>query len=72
MLEDWICEDNPVRVIDVFVGGLDLPALHFLAGLIPRRPTGLTHRIKKELPFTVLHGARKSPPMLRYVRHGMD
>ena len=26
-LEDWICEDNPVRVIDVFVGGLDLAGL---------------------------------------------
>jgi transposase len=28
-LEDWICEDDPVRVIDVFVGGLDLGALQF-------------------------------------------
>jgi transposase len=28
-VEDWICEDNPVRVIDVFVGGLDLAALEF-------------------------------------------
>src|SRR6202011_4930610 len=28
-LEDWICEDNPVRVIDVFVGGLDLAELRF-------------------------------------------
>src|ERR1700716_1621691 len=28
-LEDWICEDNPVRVIDVFVGGLDLDELRF-------------------------------------------
>jgi transposase len=28
-LEDWICEDNPVRVIDVFVGGLDLAELDF-------------------------------------------
>jgi hypothetical protein len=28
-LEDWICEDNPVRVIDVFVDGLDLAALRF-------------------------------------------
>src|ERR1700724_1467600 len=28
-LEEWICEDNPVRVIDVFVGGLDLPELRF-------------------------------------------
>jgi transposase len=28
-LEDWICEDNPARVIDVFVGGLDLAELRF-------------------------------------------
>jgi hypothetical protein len=28
-LEDWICEDNPVRVIDVFVGKLDLAELKF-------------------------------------------
>src|SRR5215469_11973520 len=28
-LEDWIIEDNPVRVIDVFVGELDLGDLGF-------------------------------------------
>src|SRR6202171_513036 len=28
-LEDWICEDNPVRVIDVLAEGLDLAALRF-------------------------------------------
>ncbi len=28
-LEDWIGEDNPVRVIDVFVDELDLPELGF-------------------------------------------
>ena len=28
-LEDWICEDNPVRVIDVFVDRLDLETLRF-------------------------------------------
>src|SRR5256712_1562608 len=28
-LEDWIGEDNPVRVIDVFVGELDLAELGF-------------------------------------------
>jgi transposase len=28
-LEDWICEDNPVRVIDIFVDGLDLAELRF-------------------------------------------
>ena len=29
-LEDWLDEDNPVRVIDVFVDGLDLPDLGFV------------------------------------------
>src|SRR6266542_1106334 len=28
-LEDWICEDNPVRAIDVFVDRLDLGELRF-------------------------------------------
>jgi transposase len=28
-LQDWICEDNPVRVIDVFVDELDLAELRF-------------------------------------------
>jgi len=28
-LGDWIGEDNPVRVIDVFVDGLDLAGLGF-------------------------------------------
>src|SRR6187399_2900178 len=33
-LEDWIGEENPVRVIDVFVDELDLAALGF-AGVAP-------------------------------------
>src|SRR5258708_5815300 len=33
-LEDWICEDNPVRAIDVFVEGLDL-AEHGFSGVDP-------------------------------------
>src|SRR6202171_5000198 len=36
-LEDWICEDNPVRVIDVFVGGLDLAELR-VCGVDPEPP----------------------------------
>src|SRR6187397_1480727 len=28
-LEDWICEDNPVRAIDVFIDELDLAQLGF-------------------------------------------
>ena len=34
-LEDWIEEDNPVRVVDAFVDELDLFALGF-AGVVPR------------------------------------
>jgi hypothetical protein len=40
-LEDWICADNPVRAIDVFVDELDLAELVF-GGIDPRRqPTDL-------------------------------
>jgi transposase len=28
-LEDWICEDNPVRAVDVFVDEVDLAELGF-------------------------------------------
>jgi hypothetical protein len=38
-VEDWIGEDNPVRVIDVLVDGLDLAELGF-GGSIPRQPAG--------------------------------
>ena len=34
-LEDYISDDNPVRVIEVFVGELDLEALGF-QGIIPK------------------------------------
>jgi transposase len=37
-LEDWIREDNPVRVVDVFVEELDLAGLGF-GGVAPE-PTG--------------------------------
>jgi transposase len=33
-LEDWIDEDNPVRVIDAFVDKLDLPRVGF-DGVVP-------------------------------------
>src|SRR5215208_6128980 len=33
-LEDWVSEDNPVRVIDAFVDALDLRALGF-DGVVP-------------------------------------
>ncbi len=34
LLDDYVAEDNPVRVIDVFVDELDLHALGF-AGVVP-------------------------------------
>jgi transposase len=37
-LDDWIDEDNPVRVIDVFVDELDLGALDF--GAVDAKVTG--------------------------------
>jgi len=44
-LEDWINEDNAVRVIDVFVDELDLAELGF-GGAIRRRRAGphIIHR----------------------------
>jgi len=38
-LDDWIIEDNPVRVIDVFVDELDLSGLWF-GRVAPRAPGG--------------------------------
>ena len=37
-LDDWIDEDNPVRVIDAFVDALELGELGF-SGVVPE-PTG--------------------------------
>jgi transposase len=37
-LEDWVGEDNPVRVIDAFVDGLDLTGLEFVG--VEREATG--------------------------------
>ena len=32
-LDDWVGEDNPVHVIEAFVGALDLPALGFVGAI---------------------------------------
>jgi hypothetical protein len=31
---EWVTEDNPVRVVDVFVDALDLGALYLMAGVV--------------------------------------
>jgi hypothetical protein len=38
-LDDWIDEDNPVRVIDAFVDSIDLGEFGF-DGVVPRRQVG--------------------------------
>jgi len=37
-LDDYVAEDNPVRVVDVFVGELDLPTLGFAGPAATGRP----------------------------------
>ena len=39
-LDDWVDENNPVRVIDAFVDALDLGELGF-SGWSPQLPAGL-------------------------------
>jgi hypothetical protein len=46
-LEDWIGEDNPVRVIDVFVEEVDLAELGFGGVAPPKFPKGFE---KRKLP----------------------
>ncbi len=45
-LEDWIDEDNPVRVIDVFVDELDLGGLGFNRVDPKERPDDTVSRIE--------------------------
>jgi hypothetical protein len=42
-LEEYVTDDNPVRVIDVFIGELDLTKLGF-AGMIPQTTGRPGHR----------------------------
>jgi hypothetical protein len=44
-LEDWICEDNPVRAIDVFVDELELAERGF-RGVAPE-PTAVLRIIRR-------------------------
>ena len=50
-LEDWIDDDNPVRVIDVFVDALDLAAVGF-SGVHPEaiRRLAVRHAPRRRRP----------------------
>ncbi len=50
-LDDWIGDDNPVRVVDIFVDELDLGGLGF-SSVIPKatgRPESKTVRLKEKI-----------------------
>ena len=57
-LEDWICEDNPVRAIDAFVKELDLAELGF-GGVDPEatgRPSYHPSALLKLYIYALLSG----------------
>jgi len=61
-LDDWIDEDNPVRVIDVFVDELDLGALEF-GGADPKateRPSYHPSMLLKLYVYGYLNRVRSS------------
>ena len=70
-LQDWICEDNPVRVIDIFVDELDLAELRF-SGIDPEvagvgglsatyQPSSGTYVYNHDMRMS-----REETPLLRY------
>jgi hypothetical protein len=77
-LEDWIAEDNPVRVIDVFVDELDLGGLGF-DRVLPEASairTAQTPKTRKSRPQTQKVDAPQpiKPPMIerRAFPHNQD
>src|SRR5258708_32510746 len=72
-LDDWIDEDNPVRVIDVFVDALDLGALDF-GGVDPKatgRPSYHPSILLKLYVYGYLNRGQSSRRLEREAgRHG--
>src|SRR3954470_553723 len=73
-LEDWICEDNPVRVIDVFVGRLDLAELGF-SGVDPEvtgRPSYHPAVLLKLYIYGYLHRVQSSRRLEREAARNVE
>src|ERR1700726_1649665 len=73
-LEDWICEDNPVRVVDVFVEELDLAELGF-DGVAPEatgRPSYPPSVLLKLYIYGYLNRVQPSRRLEREVRHNVE
>ena len=73
-LEDWIGEDNLVRVVDLFVEELDLPGLGFVRSAAARtgqpgyEPPRVYRRVicsTTRRPYRVCSGLHRTPPLLR-------
>ena len=62
-LDDWIDENNPVRVIDVFVEVLNLAELGF-AGVEPGRPSYHPSVLACRLSLTVQPPLSENPVLL--------
>jgi transposase len=61
-LDDWVGEDNPVRVIDAFVDALDLRALGF-AGIVPEvtgRPRNILRFCSSSTPTAISTGCSRA------------
>jgi transposase len=63
-LDDWIIEDNPVRVIDVFVDELDLVDLGFggVAPSVTGRPSYHSVGIAEALHLRLSQSGSIEPP----------
>lgn len=63
-LDDWIDEDNPIRVVDVFVDGLDLAVLGFerVAPKETRRPSYHPSVLLKIYVYGYLNQVQSSRP----------
>src|SRR5260370_255759 len=61
-LEDWICEDNPVRAIDVFVDELDLAELGLSSQIQSSRHSGNSVACARSVPSTkrLIRSSRES------------
>ena len=73
-LEDWIGEDNPVRVIDVFVEELDLAELGF-DGVDPEatgRPSYHPSVLLKLYIYGYLHRVQSSRRLEREAGHNVE
>src|SRR5258708_38391843 len=73
-LDDWIDEDNPVRVIDVFVDALDLGALDF-GGVDPKttgRPSYHPSIPFKLYVYGYLNPGQSSRPLYSWARRAAE